>query len=109
VEYFGPILITFLLLFCRKLIYQTDVEATQVQKVGAGMVLLHYFKRELETLFVHRFSNATMPFTNIFKNSTHYWIFFGWFAMYFFMHPLYTPAGWSDTQTYVFVAVFVFA
>lgn len=97
VEYFGPILITLVLWFARSYIYTMPkfVPVTDVQKVGAFMVLLHYGKREFETLFVHRFSNATMPFTNIFKNSIHYWVFFGFLSMYFFMHPLYTPAGWS--------------
>lgn len=28
---------------------------------------LHYSKRLFETQFVHRFSNGTMPFTNLFK------------------------------------------
>lgn len=27
----------------------------------------HYAKRLLETIFVHRFSNATMPIMNLFK------------------------------------------
>jgi len=53
------------------------------------MVLGHYIKRELETLFVHRFSNETMPFMNVFKNSAHYWIIMGIGTMYFFLSPDY--------------------
>ena len=51
------------------------------------MVILHYLKRELETAFVHRFSSETMPFTNVFKNSFHYYGLFGFLTMYFFLHP----------------------
>lgn len=111
VEYFGPIFITAILYLFRTQIYRLDAPVAHhpLQQIGALMVLGHYIKREFETLFVHRFSNATMPFMNLFKNSTHYWIFFGLFNMYFFLHPLYTAPQWSDLQLCLFVGVFVFA
>jgi very-long-chain enoyl-CoA reductase len=73
------------------------------------MVLLHYFKREFETLFIHRFSNDTMPFFNVFKNSTHYWVLLGFGSMYFFLHPRYTPPSWANDQIHMILcAAFVF-
>jgi len=79
------------------------------QKIGMVMVIGHYLKRELETLFVHRFSNDTMPFFNLFKNCGHYWFIFGFVNMYFFMHPDYTPPTWAtDTTHLVLASIFTF-
>ncbi|GAA5823672.1 hypothetical protein JCM10212_007092 [Sporobolomyces blumeae] len=72
-EYFGPLFIHPLFYFGNKLVYRTDFAHSRMQKVALALILLHYVKRELETLFVHRFSSATMPILNIFKNSGHYW------------------------------------
>lgn len=94
VEYFGPILITLLLLGFRNQIYGENPELKYVQKLGVAMALIHYLKREYETLFVHRFSNDTMPWTNILKNSAHYWAIFGFLSMYFLIHPKYTAPAW---------------
>ncbi|KAL7411924.1 3-oxo-5-alpha-steroid 4-dehydrogenase-domain-containing protein [Mrakia frigida] len=87
VEYAGPLIIHPLFYFYGQQIYgglakiagETLVpfEHSDVQKVALGLVLLHFVKRELETLFVHRFSNATMPFFNLFKNSAHYHLLSG--------------------------------
>lgn len=75
-EYFGPLVIHPLFYFGSQQIYGS-YEPSAMQQLALRLVLLHYTKRELETLFVHRFSASTMPLFNIFKNSTHYWILSG--------------------------------
>ena len=105
VEYGGPIAIILLLLYFRKGIYGSDPDLTYNQKLGVGMGLGHYIKREFETLFVHKFSNDTMPMSNIFKNSIHYWILFGFFTMYFYLHPNYTPPAWANDNIFTASAV----
>lgn len=98
IEYAGPIVITLALLAFRKSIYGRNPRLTLNQKLGVFMVLVHYFKRELETAFVHRFSSETMPFTNVFKNSFHYYILFGVLTMYNFLHPDYKPPSWAGKK-----------
>ena len=108
IEYFGPILITALLAVFQKQIYGKSAPFTFNQKIGIAMVIFHYIKRELETLFVHRFSNDTMPFFNLFKNCTHYWFLFGFVNMYFFLHPDYTSPTWASNGIHlVFAGLFL--
>ena len=106
IEYFGPILITCFLIAFQKQIYGSTKEYTFNQKIGLIMVIGHYIKRELETLFVHRFSNDTMPFFNVFKNSAHYWLLLGVGSMYFFLHPQYTPPSWASDEIHIGLLVF---
>jgi very-long-chain enoyl-CoA reductase len=78
VEYLGPLLIHPLVYFLRPYIYgSAPVEASYLQKLSCILICVHFVKRELETLFVHRFSASTMPARNIFKNSFHYWVLAG--------------------------------
>ena len=108
VEYGGPIVITLILWLLRKQIYGSDPEMTLNQKLGVFMALFHYIKRELETLFVHKFSSDTMPLFNIFKNSFHYFGLFGFLTMYFYLSPKYTPPAWgSPTIYYILTGLFI--
>jgi len=106
-EYAGPLL-TYIL-FCGQpwLVYgdsAAGAELSHVQKLAAACWVAHYAKRLLETLFVHRFSNATMPVTNLFKNCSYYWGFAAYIS-YHVNHPLFTNP--SDFQVYLFLAGFL--
>ncbi|BGP17382.1 hypothetical protein JCM10213_002865 [Rhodosporidiobolus nylandii] len=94
-EYFGPLIIHPLFYFSNpltRLLYGPEFEHSKMQTVALSLILLHYAKRELETLFVHRFSSATMPWFNIVKNSGHYWGLSGLLLA----APLYGP--WNGAK-----------
>jgi len=91
-EYSGPLFI-FPLFYARPALIYGDAAATPRAPVVTTALLcwtFHYLKRDLETLFIHRFSHGTMPIRNIFKNCSYYWGFAAWIA-YMINHPLYTP------------------
>ncbi|KAI5813152.1 3-oxo-5-alpha-steroid 4-dehydrogenase-domain-containing protein [Pyronema omphalodes] len=110
VEYFGPLLIHPLYLGpLRPYLYSASAwnpmsylpaainpttsgvipAPSQTQQLVCALIFLHFLKREYETIFVHRFSSATMPAFNIFKNSAHYWVLSGFNLAYW----LYVPSG----------------
>lgn len=89
IEYFGPLLV-------HALVYYLSLDPEFVSRYGSSsassldpqlkrtvffMVMGHYLKREFETLFVHKFTLATMPLFNVFKNSFHYWVLNGAIAL----------------------------
>ncbi|KAK5135985.1 hypothetical protein LTR08_004239 [Meristemomyces frigidus] len=108
IEYLGPLLIHPLFYFLRPYIYKgAPSEPSTLQTLTCVTITLHFLKRELETLFVHRFSNATMPATNIFKNSFHYWVLAGLLIAYFSYSPTSASAASSNPLlTYAGLALF---
>lgn len=61
------------------------------QYLTMAMVILHFVKREYETVFVHKFSLSTMPLFNLFKNCTHYWLLAGVNMAYW----IYAPSSYA--------------
>jgi len=86
-EYAGPLVIHPIIYHLPNVFYGGSVQSSKLQKYVYAMVIVHFVKRELESVFVHRFSHATMPLKNIFKNSFHYHILSGLFLAY----PIYGP------------------
>ncbi|KAI4500783.1 hypothetical protein M0802_003994 [Mischocyttarus mexicanus] len=106
-EYAGPLLV-YLWLYQRPWLFYGDVVNTKVDCVANCAAIcwtIHYAKRLLETLFIHRFSHSTMPLRNLFKNCSYYWLFTMYVA-YHVNHPLYTPPSklyfYSGLVTFAF-------
>lgn len=94
--------------------------------LGAICWTFHYSKRILETLFVHRFSHATMPLFNLFKvcllnlfesrmlylffrsikNCGYYWTFTA-MVSYFVNHPKYSVPSYGSVQIYAGLILFL--
>ena len=115
IEYFGPLIIHPLIFQFRSYLYSNPTSSSSfptpslVQSLSVLIISMHFFKREIETVFIHRFSNATMPFSNIYKNCGHYWGLAGVFLAYFTYSPTAPSAGSvSPLLTYPGLALFVF-
>ena len=110
-EYAGPLLV-YLWFYTRPWLAFGDLDPATTAPLGttaniaAGCWVLHYAKRLLETVFVHRFSNATMPIGNLFKNCSYYWGFAAYIG-YHLNHPLYTSP--APLQVHSFLGCFLAA
>lgn len=96
-EYAGPLVI-YALSACRPWILYGDkvkgMELGITAKIALVCWSIHYLKRLLETMFVHRFSHGTMPLRNLFKNCGYYWGF-SLYVAYHVNHPFFTPPSVS--------------
>lgn len=109
-EYLGPLLVYIIFYMQPTWIYGSHLQqpsawTKEVQFSAFIAWMFHYSKRELETLFIHRFSHATMPISNLFKNCSYYWGFAAYVA-YFVNHPLYTPP--PEDLVYIGMCLFYF-
>lgn len=108
-EYAGPLFCYLITYFRPSLIYGSSTANPKYHfsvQLAAACWSFHYIKRILETIFVHRFSHATMPIMNLFKNCSYYWGF-AFYVGYFTNHPLYTPALYGNAQIYLGLAGFI--
>ncbi|KAH7911367.1 3-oxo-5-alpha-steroid 4-dehydrogenase-domain-containing protein [Hygrophoropsis aurantiaca] len=93
VEYGGPLIIHPLMYYFPKVVYGGPVQHSLLQRYIYAFVMIHFAKRELETLFVHRFSHGTMPLKNIFKNSAHYHLLSGVALAFAIYSPTYAATS----------------
>lgn len=108
VEYGGPILIMALYAMRCECIFGAGSETAPWNPVAWLAVMCwmaHFLKRELETLFVHRFSRPTMPLFNLFKNSIYYWGF-ALMVGYPLCSPNYTAPA-NENQIHAGLGIFV--
>ena len=112
VEYLGPLLVHPVMYYLRPYLYKNPSvgdfpQSSTVQMLSLVLILVHFAKREVETLFVHRFSSSTMPFFNIFKNSAHYWVLAGANIAYFVYSP-YSYAAMELNPLVVYPGLLLF-
>jgi very-long-chain enoyl-CoA reductase len=106
-EYFGPMVFVLLYSIRPALIYGADAAAAAydpVARLGVICWTLHFLKREYETLFVHKFSRATMPLSNLFKNCVYYWTFGAVIG-----YPLSSPSYVAPAEMQVNIGLGIFA
>mmetsp|Transcript_29455 Transcript_29455/g.83074 ORF Transcript_29455/g.83074 Transcript_29455/m.83074 type:complete len:307 (-) Transcript_29455:210-1130(-) len=106
-EYFGPLAVYPLFYFFPGVFYpwhSGPVTRDKVQTLACAYWSFHFAKRIVETFTVHRFSHATMPLMNLFRNSGYYWGFAA-AVSYFINHPLYTSPPLMRCQVALGVAM----
>ncbi|KAL0579617.1 Very-long-chain enoyl-CoA reductase [Marasmius crinis-equi] len=115
IEYLGPLIIHPLIYNFPQVFFGKEIVHSNLQKFTVVMASLHFTKRLLESIFVHRFSHGTMPFFNIFKNSGHYWVLSGVLLAYDVYRPSYAANGpyikgtQKDDENYLWIFASIWA
>lgn len=117
IEYLGPLLIHQVFFFWRFNTNPSAMSFTQMYpllfepsldmiiiRLAYSCITFHFLKREYESIFIHRFSSSTMPLSNLFRNSLHYFVLAGLLIGY----NLYTPNFTSPNLSIVIVSLITF-
>lgn len=120
VEYLGPLLIhPLVLLVARPRLYAAlypyvrewvpawRASLSLEQVLSCNLLMLHFAKREVETVFVHRFSHATMPARHLVRNAAYYWATAGLLAA-LEMYAPFSPAAAADSEGLTFAGTALF-
>lgn len=90
VEYLGPMLVHSFVYWLSKQESLMKYHSSNthynplLNKLAYTLIMGHFAKRELESIFLHKFSQSTMPLFNLFKNSFHYWVLSGAISIGYF-------------------------
>lgn len=93
-EYLGPLAIWWYVRIFTNFVHSyynpgyLGYEWSSTQNLATILWTFHYGKRLFETFFVHKFSHATMPLFNLFKNCIYYWTF-AFLIAYIILHNDY--------------------
>nr|XP_027198023.1 putative enoyl reductase C646.07c [Dermatophagoides pteronyssinus] len=101
-EYLGPLFI-----FPAMQLLHGATKLDHARLVAFWLLMLHFFKREVESLFVHRFSKTSMPIIRLPINCFHYWVICAGFVGYFLFHPQYV-SPWRHNRSVVDALALVF-
>jgi very-long-chain enoyl-CoA reductase len=108
IAYIGPTVMILLFYFGSKRVYGVDQDWRTNQQVGVLVTFLHYFRRVLESNFVHNFTEAPQSITKAPFIMFYYWFLFGFVVMYYFLKPGYKPwVEFSDTIFIILGAIFM--
>lgn len=112
-EYAGPLAIHFIVY--NYFPWDVPFKKSKMQIFAYWMFILHFVKRELETLFVHRFSHGTMPASYIIRNSAHYWLLAGLMSAVSIYGPwnsllrMQDSGSWRDQDWFLWTCAGVWA
>ena len=76
-------------------------------RLAFWLIMLHFLKREFESIFVHHFSLSYMPLRNLFKNSAHYHILSGFLIAYFTYGPWFDATSDKAIRSNLYSTVLV--